>query len=377
MAKYIKSKKYQGVQHYIKANGTKSYYIRFKDENNKLIRVKVGDENDGTDEVYCKNKRIEILNAINKGEQPPKFLKNHRKKIITLDVVADKYFSSKANTDSTHERLSKYNKHLSPSIGMKSIIHITKSDLEKIQQDIIIKKKLSERTANLIIELFSTIFTYGFKDELYNTSNPAKKIIKYKVKNTRERFLRKKEIKKLYKYVIAKDAENGYGNMLELFTKLALTTGGRLQGILHIKKCDINLQSDIIRITDFKNGGEVYSGYIGKTTRKLLNNKLKLLNSNDYVVSFNDSGIQVTNRQLQTRLKSILDDLFNVGLEKNDRKNRVVIHTLRHTFASQLALANTPIRQIQELMNHANITETMKYAKLQDDMNKKAAQNIF
>lgn len=86
---------------------------------------------------------------------------------------------------------------------------------------------------------------------------------------------------------------------------------------------------------------------------------------------------RIKDGQLQTRLKLILDDLFNIGLETNDRKNRIVIHSLRHTFASQLALANTPIRQIQELMNHSNITETMKYTKLQDDMNKKAAQNVF
>jgi len=33
---------------------------------------------------------IEILNAKNKGEQPPKIVKNHRKKIITLDNIADK-----------------------------------------------------------------------------------------------------------------------------------------------------------------------------------------------------------------------------------------------------------------------------------------------
>ena len=32
MSKYIKSKKYDGVQHYIKADGTKSYYVRYKDE---------------------------------------------------------------------------------------------------------------------------------------------------------------------------------------------------------------------------------------------------------------------------------------------------------------------------------------------------------
>ncbi len=81
--------------------------------------------------------------------------------------------------------------------------------------------------------------------------------------------------------------------------------------------------------------------------------------------------------KLQYRLKPILDTLFNEGIDVNDRKNRIVIHSLRHTFASLLITANTNIKRIQELMNHADITQTMKYAKLDDDENKKAIQNIF
>jgi site-specific recombinase XerD len=34
-------------------------------------------------------------------------------------------------------------------------------------------------------------------------------------------------------------------------------------------------------------------------------------------------------------------------------------------------------RQIQELLNHSDISQTVRYAKLQDESNKKALQNIF
>lgn len=377
MAKFINSKKYEGVQYYIKANGSKSYYVRYKDEGNKLKRVKIGDESDGTTEVYCKNKRMEILNAQNKGEQPPKIVKNYRKKIITLDDIANKYFSSKANTVSTHERLSKYNKHIAQILGKSSITNIKKSDLEYLQRDIVENKGLSEKTANMVIELFSTIFNFGFNAELYETVNPTSKVKRYKIQNTRERFLRKPEINELYEEIIKYDTNKDNGSFLEVFTKLALTTGARTNGILNIKKKDIDLQSDIIRITDFKRDGMTYSGYITNTTRELMEKHLKRLKFNDYVVSFNYSGKQVGIRQLQTRLKPILDNLFNEGLDIKDRKNRIVIHSLRHTFASQLAIANISIRKIQELMNHSDITQIMKYAKLQDEENKKAAQSVF
>ena len=67
---------------------------------------------------------------------------------------------------------------------------------------------------------------------------------------------------------------------------------------------------------------------------------------------------------LQRRLKPILDDLFNQCIDENDSKNRFVVHSLRHTFASNLAIKGTPIYTIQKLMNHKDISSTLRYAKL-------------
>ncbi len=376
MAKFINSKKYEGVQYYLKANGTKSYYVRYKDEHNKLRRVKIGCETEGVNEVYCKNKRVEIINAIFKGEQPPKIVKSRNKKILTLDYVAKKYFETKDDSKSTFERLSKYNKHLFPVLGMKEITKVTKNDLVDIQQKTL-ENGLSNQTVNMIIELFGTIFNYGFREEMYETVNPSIKVSKLKVKNTRERFLNKDEINELFKAAEKYDLENEYGCFLELFCKLSLTTGTRMESVLHLKKCDIDLQNDIIRLTDFKGGGEIYSGYITDTTREILHSTLSKIGFNDYLVSFNFDGTKITGRQLQRRLKPILDKLFNEGLNIKDRKNRIVIHSLRHTFASQLAISNVSLRQIQELLNHSDISQTVRYAKLQDDVNKQALQNIF
>lgn len=51
-------------------------------------------------------------------------------------------------------------------------------------------------------------------------------------------------------------------------------------------------------------------------------------------------------------MQKILNNLFNQNLDLKDRKNRVIIHTIRHIFASQLAIKGTPIHIIQKLLNH-------------------------
>lgn len=52
----------------------------------------------------------------------------------------------------------------------------------------------------------------------------------------------------------------------------------------------------------------------------------------------------------------------------------VTFGTLRHTFASWLAIAGVPIKTIQELMGHKNISMTMRYAHLSEKVKKEAVK---
>jgi site-specific recombinase XerD len=80
-----------------------------------------------------------------------------------------------------------------------------------------------------------------------------------------------------------------------------------------------------------------------------------------------DKLFSVWDTTIQKPIREIFNRLFYKGLKPNDRKNRVVIHTLRHTFASHLAINGTPIFTIQKLMNHKDIKMTMRYSKLSPD----------
>ena len=77
------------------------------------------------------------------------------------------------------------------------------------------------------------------------------------------------------------------------------------------------------------------------------------------------------------KLQPILNVLFNSELDIKDRQNRVVIHTLRHTFASHLAINGTPIFTIQKLMNHKDINMTLRYAKLAPDSGRDFVEKLY
>jgi site-specific recombinase XerD len=61
-----------------------------------------------------------------------------------------------------------------------------------------------------------------------------------------------------------------------------------------------------------------------------------------------------------------VDDLgWNAGL--NDRRLKVVFHSLRHTFASWLVMDGTPLFTVSKLLGHSDITMTMRYSHLAPD----------
>lgn len=153
-----------------------------------------------------------------------------------------------------------------------------------------------------------------------------------------------------------------------LFTKLALNTGGRLETILSIKKKDIDFTHNVINLFDIKNNSW-YKGFFNDSLKELLKSRCNDISANDVIV-------EVPSRTVRRKMKVFFDDLFNRGLESSDRKNRVVIHSLRHTFASLLAISGTPIFTIQKLMNHSDIKFTLRYAKLAPDSGKEAVIDL-
>ncbi len=186
--------------------------------------------------------------------------------------------------------------------------------------------------------------------------NPCINIKSLKVDNTRLRYLELDEIKLLKEVLTSQPS-------LYYFVLMSLCTGGRLQTICNIKLNDIK-DNGTIRLYDFKNESEYY-GFIDS----VLLNKIREFGviikkqKNDYL--FQNTQIQnYMNQYYYRKLQPTFDDLFNSKLNENDRKNKVVIHTLRHTFASHLAINETPILTIKKLMNHNDIKTTMKYAKL-------------
>ena len=365
----------------------KVYVIRYRD-GKKQHFVTVGKYSEGIRENYCRTQLDKYVTIARNGELPPQIEKRMKKEVTTLDDLAMAYFLDKEEENKTNIRqLQKYNLyfgHIDPkdisssyeairvsdapkdSLGTMDIRSITKEDIQKLQKALRAKGK-APKTINGVIQLLTAIINHSIKEKGLAITNPCLGVKRLKTDDKRERYLSLDEVKQLIKEV--RDHK-----VLYHFVKLALTTGTRLEGVLHIQKKDINLNSNSVTIHDLKSGG-TYTGFYDDEYKVELAEHIKPLRANDYVVGA--TATKTASRTISRHLKPILDRLFNIGLEINDRKNRVVIHTLRHTFASQLAIAGVPILTIQKLMNHADIAQTMRYAKLAPDQGVEAVKGLY
>lgn len=372
--KLIKSKKYPGV-YYKETNIDKIYYIAYKNSNNNYSKYKVGTKSSGISEQYCYNLRNEEINKIKLGHNPK--LSNKDNVILFKEIAEDYFLNMKYSQCSDYKNsYNKYKNHIKPIFGNTNVKNITPNLLHEFKLNKL--KTHAPATVAMHISFISSIFNFAIKNTKKFNNNPAYGIEKtITVDNTRERYLSIDEIYQLLEIL----KNNIYNNkeymakLIELFVKFALSTGARATSIINLKRNNIDLNTKTVQIYDTKNK----SWYTSYLSSKIFNqNDFDYLNSfnPNYYIFYNKKRL-LTHRIIAYHTRMIYNDLFNKNLDLKDSKNRVCNHTLRHTFASHLAINGVSLFEIKKLMNHKDINMTLRYMKLAEANKVRAVEKIY
>ncbi|GMT39154.1 site-specific integrase [Helicobacter bizzozeronii] len=328
------SKRYVGVRSKVLNDGDVAYYVRWVDRHGKRIEAKVGTRASGWNEKKASLRRGELMHA------PAKM-------VVTLGEIYPLLLASKAQQvrPKTLANYGRYCGIITAKLGDIPIEHLTPLMVEGFLQEYNAQSGRFRAFLYLLLKAGLKVAKSHFGvDNLQAMQNVASP----KVNDQRERFLSLEEIERL-KEAIKGDFE------LELFVALSLSTGARLRGVCAIKKMDIDLVNQSVRLKDFKSNS-IYTGFLNSACVGLLTEHLAGLENQEGVFK---PGVL---SRVRYNLRRILNTLFNTPLPP--RSQRVVIHTLRHTFASHLAIKGTPIQIISKLLNHRDIKQTMRYAHL-------------
>ncbi|GAB6161947.1 site-specific integrase [Desulfothermus naphthae] len=173
----------------------------------------------------------------------------------------------------------------------------------------------------------------------YLKSNPYGKIKLLKVPKRPPKFLKEQEIELILKSI---DDQN-FKELIICY----LETGCRRQELLNLRKEDVDLQNGFIRVKG--KGDKIRLIPLTKTVKKILQKRLSTVKGEQLFLYHPDT---VTHKWIKLMRK--------LGLNYR-------LHDLRHTTASYLAIQGIPLKFIQELLGHSDITTTQIYAHLRPE----------
>lgn len=339
MAKLIKVKNQVGVYTYPGVNG-KCYYINYR-ENGRLKVEKVGWDHEGYNAKLASAVRGERVRDIRHGKELG----------ITRDITMDEAFKKYVQWAMNNRKkdvagdLSRYNNHVKPYLGHFYLSNITVRDIEGLKGK---WSNLALGSHNNMLILIRKIFNRMITLDYYSGTNPVTKVEKVKPNNQRLRFLNYDEANALLEVLEKIHPET------HLMATIGIFTGLRLGEILELYGRNIDLDNNTIHVEEVKDSKE------GRGRDVPINHILKgVLEAVDFEPNKKLFG-SFNYRQF---FKAVDELGLNEGVE-SDLKHKVTFHTLRHTFASWLAIQGESLLTIRDLLGHKNIQTTMRYAHL-------------
>jgi len=392
--------KYVGVR--VKESSTRKhkgkadrYFIIYYTRERKTVFEGVGFASEGVDAKYASTIRSDIVKNIRHGtgyqslaekreleakrQAEERFKKETQKrKNMPFDKLAVKYIEwAKGEKKSYRDDESRYLNHIKSTLGNVPIKDISMIHLEKLKKELKSRngrygKKLSDATIKHCLVLVRQMFNRAISWKMYHGTNPVTATARENKKflrtadNKRVRFLSHEEANLLLSDLKSRSQQ------LHDICQLSLYTGMRMGEVFSLNWNDIDLEHGNISIKDPKSGVS-RNVYVTDPLKRMFQ-RIKANTSRTRGLVFKDKkGNKI--REISNVFDRAVEKLgFNKDV--TDRRDKVVAHTLRHTFASWLAMQGEPIITIQKLMGHSNLEMTLRYAHLSPSHERTAVEKL-
>ena len=371
------------------------FYIYYK-IGGKGINEKVGWESEGVNADQARDVRGEILVNIRTAKGGFQSLKEKRdldnaskeaakiekeleqRKDISFGALAQEYLKwAKDAKKSFEDDEGRYRKHLAPLLAKKVAREIGVLDIERIKKTLSnkkvgtkVKRPLSPATVKHFIVLTRQIFNYAITRKLFIGVNPVSETLKSRkgfvkgTNNKRTRFLSREEAQSLLNIIKETSLQTYHICLVSLYT------GCRMGEVFALTWQDLDLKNKILYVRNPKND-EARQAYLTPNLVEIFKSMPKGKNN---ALIFPDRNGKRIHQLSDTFDRAAVKLGLNDGV--TDRLNKVVPHTLRHTFASWLAQQGETLLTIKELMGHKNIEMTMRYSHLCPDQKRSAVLKL-
>lgn len=161
----------------------------------------------------------------------------------------------------------------------------------------------------------------------------------------------------------------------QMLVKLALVCGLRINAIVNIRLEDIKYEEEQYRIYILGKGRTTKQDYVivPNDLMKELLEYIKKYEINDYLfvsTSKRNYGAKLTTGSIRRIVNSML-------VRANLKKDTIVFHSLRHSFATISLENGMDIREVSKALHHGSIVVTERYVHDMEMRNNKCSSNVF
>ncbi|MFO7884120.1 MAG: site-specific integrase [Desulfobacteraceae bacterium] len=288
---------------------------------------------------------------------------------LTFNDVWGKNYLPQAKADRGDDALireeSIYTLWIKPVLGDKPVVEIAPVHLEKIKSNMK-KGGKAARTIQYTLAIIRQVFNHAKRNDLFNGDNPVKKVKMPSEDNRRTRFLSRAEADALLEKIkfISPDVYD--------MSLLSLHTGMRAGEIFSLTWGAVDLANGTLTLKNTKNG-RTRAAYLTNQAKQMLQARRPVNPGPDQLVFPDRRGQKM--KQVSNTFNRAIDKLkLNEGV--TDPRDKVVFHTLRHTFASWLVMAGTDLYVVKELLGHSDFKMTSRYAHLGENTLQAAVNNL-
>ncbi|EKO39313.1 MAG: site-specific recombinase XerD [Solidesulfovibrio magneticus str. Maddingley MBC34] len=256
-----------------------------------------------------------------------------------------------------------YRLWLSPTLADKPLRDIKPIHLERIKKTMT-EAGRSAQTIRHVLAALRQVFNFAKRHGLYAGDNPVSLVKKPSADARRLRFLTHEEADRLLA-ALAERESNVHDMAL-----LALHCGLRAGEIFSLTWGDVDMERGVLILRDTKSG-KTRAAYMTEAVAAMLAG-MERRGHNDLVFQSANCGRIVQISETFNRVVAALG--FNNGV--TDPRQKVVFHTLRHTFASWLVEQGVDLYSVKELMGHGTLAMTERYSHLSPDKLRRAVKTL-
>lgn len=340
----------------------KVYYIRYRKQG-KLIEEKVGgqyrDNMTAAKAASVRGVRMEGKEATNEEKRASvRAAKMAEESRYSFNKLWSLFEEAKSANRTVKDDRIRFNLHIAPTLGTKSIPELTVHDIDKLRVKLE-KAGKAPQTVKHVLTLIKRLLNFALRKGYVESIPGTLHITMPTVDNRVTENLTPDQAKKLLE---ALDSEGD--QHLASLVRLALFTGMRRSALLNLQWSDLDFERDFITLRgDVAKKQKTETIPMNEQARAILNGLPRTNSPYVFPGRYDDKP----RGNISPILKRVRE---KAGLPESFRP----LHGLRHSFASWLASSGqVSMYELQKLLTHSSPQMTQRYAHLHDDALRKAS----